>query len=215
MSCGRFEQRLHYLLDQRCRPTDDAALCRHAEDCERCSRLLVAQERLFAGLGSSRPKTPDWDVADYVVRTAQRLAIQRQRRRRHALGLAALSAAVGLAATLALLVRPADKPPQRVISGALVAVPSRAEIERSPLSAAPWPALSVPLAYTGRLTDGDSSAELTQRVRQWYRNSTDRGLEPVNRLTGDLRPLATTVNAAFDTIVDVVRSDEPDQPPSR
>ena len=133
MSCGRFEQRLHYLLRQAVSSVKQrGALRRHAEDCQHCSRLLVAQERLFAGLESSRPKAPDWDVADYVVRTAQRLAIQRQRRGRHGLGMAALSAAVGLAATLALLVQPADTPPQRVSSGALAAVPSRPEIERSP-----------------------------------------------------------------------------------
>ena len=214
MSCGRFEQRLHYLLDQRCSPGEDMVLRRHAEVCERCSRLLVAQERLFAGLESSRPKTLEWDVADYVVRTAQRLALQRQHRKRRAWGLAACAAAVGLAAVLAVVMWPAVPRTPRAIPEQLVAVPPSPVIERPARSATPWPALSVPFAYTGRFTDGESSTELTQRMRQLYRDSTDRGLEPVNRLTGDLRPLASTVNAAFDTIVDVVRSDEPDLAPS-
>lgn len=213
MSCGRFEQRLHHLLDQRRAPAEDVALRRHAAVCPRCSRLLVAQERLFAGLEDSRPPLPGRNLVDHVVCAAQRLAVQHQRRRRRARRLAALSAAIGAAAVWFLAVRLSGPSPRPLAPQQLVVRPAPPAPEAVSRPAQPWPVLSLPLAYSGQITGGDSSAEITQRMKQWYRSSADRGLEPVSRLTGDLRPLATTVNAAFDTIVDVVRSDEPDLSP--
>jgi len=209
-----FERRLHYLLDQRHCPSEDAVLREHAEVCHRCSRLLLAQEQLFAVLESSRPPGLEPDFSEYVVSVARRLARERRSRQRRTGGLAAALAAAALAVALAVVIRPAARPPQPAPRGGVVAPPTATTAHDVGRSPALWPDLSLSLAYPRRLADGDSSAEIAQRMRQWYRQSADRGLEPVNRLTGDLRPIATTVNAAFDTILDVVRSDPADPPPS-
>lgn len=50
MHCEKFESRLQEVLDARQRPENDEALLAHADHCESCRELLLAQEQLFAGL---------------------------------------------------------------------------------------------------------------------------------------------------------------------
>lgn len=50
MRCEQFNQRLHWLLDERRVPEEDQALVNHASECEECRSILEAQRCLFASL---------------------------------------------------------------------------------------------------------------------------------------------------------------------
>jgi hypothetical protein len=68
MQCVEFEDRLNRLLDHRLSPDDDLQLADHAQQCDACTRMLLAQQRLFAGLRESR-LAPPVELADRVLST--------------------------------------------------------------------------------------------------------------------------------------------------
>jgi hypothetical protein len=70
MRCLDFERRLNAQLDERMRPQSDADLAAHAAGCERCRRLLLAQEKLFVGLSRMTAPPLGRDFARGVVAKA-------------------------------------------------------------------------------------------------------------------------------------------------
>lgn len=56
MKCDLFDNRLDHVLDQRLDPSCDQFLRRHAEECERCSKLLDLQQLWQQTLDSKRHK---------------------------------------------------------------------------------------------------------------------------------------------------------------
>jgi hypothetical protein len=71
MQCREFEERMHYLLDERRAPQDDAQLQSHAQSCAACRQLLFDQEALFRGISSFRTPSLPRGFSTRVVSQAQ------------------------------------------------------------------------------------------------------------------------------------------------
>jgi hypothetical protein len=200
-----FDRRLQQILDRRQRPDDDAALQAHALVCDRCDRVFRSQRRLFAGLEASRPIGPRPSVAPAVV--GHFVVARHQQRFRQFLN--ALAFTIPMAAVVLIAVVPVfwhrtgggtQSPVSSVPIGAEAGAvaPSVAAVRQPP---AAWPFNALTGAYAARFASSDPADGLQHTVRRWYRElDPERGLESVQELTGGLKPIATTVNAAIGTI---------------
>jgi len=67
MNCRTFQLRLQSVLDERRLPQEDSELLQHAWKCERCQRLMAAQQQLLNLLCCEPPPAPPADMASRII----------------------------------------------------------------------------------------------------------------------------------------------------
>lgn len=183
MQCRNVERRIQELLDDRLDPSFDSELAEHAATCADCGDLLDAHQRLFDGLPLSAVPSLPPDFSQRVVNSVT------TGRRRQSL-LAPAAAFLAIIATLLLVVALGPRPRTQI---------GPADDAHAIASAS----LTEPSGESGiGLTDFDSRevrlaiellvAQLTgPEAARFYH---------VDPLAGTIRPLASTLNVAFDAI---------------
>jgi len=185
MPCPSVERRLQELLDDRRNPSCDSELIEHASSCAECRDLLETQGMLFEGL----PYLPVPPLSpDFSRRVVETVVTRRQPSPRR------LAAVAGCLATIAALLLVVAMGPPRSRSGepaddARVIASATADHQMvgglMGLSMADFDSREVRLAIEQFM------AQLTADGARFYQ---------VDQLAGTIRPLASTLNVAFDAI---------------
>ncbi|MDP6468557.1 MAG: zf-HC2 domain-containing protein [Pirellulaceae bacterium] len=183
MRCRSVEKRIQELLDDRLDPSFDYELIEHVSICVACRDLLEGQGKLFDGLHFLTIPAMSTDFSRRVVGTVV------MQRRRPAQRLAPVAAVLAIIATLLLVV--ALGPHQRKSIGpadgvASVSVNHSRQGRPMGLSVVDFDSREVRMAieqFVAQLTSGSGS--------RFYQ---------VDQLAGTIRPLASTLNVAFDAI---------------
>ena len=206
MQCVDFARRLNLVLDERQRPDDDDMLQAHASDCSDCQQLLLGQSRLMELLGREVASLP----SDFSRRTVAAASVPS---RVSARTTRILAAVLATAATLLIVASPVAR---RLSRGPISleqrpSVPTiRTKGDHSrrraiPTIAALQPELrkidrKVPAAPAVVRSEPE---EFRRLIRDFWRNLPevpDSQLEPIDRLAGGFRPLASTLGAALDAL---------------
>lgn len=182
MQCGEFEREMQRVLDERGLPAEDPQLAEHAQGCERCAVLLRGQERLFQGLAmaTGSPQLAAIPTeAVLAIPVAEVPHAGSVRRRWLAL---AVTAAVLFTCALWGWRPAADSDSPAMDSRAMSASPGIAAMG----------VIEVPRA---------SAADYGWLEDLFEQIAVGAELESVDQIAGGLRPLATTLNVAFDTLL--------------
>ena len=186
MQCRGVEKRIQELLDDRLDPSFDSELIEHASMCAACRAVLEAEGKLFDGLQFMTIPSLSVDFSQRVVATFV------TQRRRPAQRLAPAAVVLAIVATLLLVV--AYGPQQRNSIGPADDTRAITSAAVNHLHQGPPTALSV---------GGFSSQEVRMAIEHFVVQLTGgRGSRfyQVDQLAGTIRPLASTLNVAFDAI---------------
>ena len=185
MHCIEFGQRMQELLDCRQRPEIDDELLEHATCCPECCGLLRGQQFLFSGLPDLDPPCLRIDFAEQTVRAA----ITRRRMRRFV----PLLATATIAASVALLVaiRPGTTPSDQP---AVASSDVKSDSPKGPTTGVKQSQLQA--------ADSRINPEPYRELIQGLFTQMNRipQLEPVDQITGSIRPLTSTFNTAIDIL---------------
>lgn len=206
MRCDEFAERLDDVLDQRCDPTADPALRKHAQACPGCREELTATARLLTGLEVWEAPATSPDFAQRVV--AQVLAVEHPRPWYRA---AWCGWVVAAAALLLVALLPAYwlASQNQKHTAAVTTNPPNAQLAfaHSDSNTPPFDPLSNNSLWSHYGTS----------IWQLYPESArERHRQQVSEIADDLRPIATSFNAAVSAIrrtIPVGRA--PDRTPSR
>ncbi len=196
MQCHEVEPRIQTLLDHRQDPSSDPALNEHAVVCPACRELIEVQSRLFEGLGALAVPVLPPDFSRRVLAVYETRPSPAQR---FAPALAALAVAAVL--FLAFLAWPLRGPGDQQANLAN----SESRVGRA----------------TGTYSLSDLEPEQVRLVIEQLvtrLTSDEQALRHVDQLAGTIRPLATTLNVAFDAIrrsIPGQRQPQPSQPQAR
>lgn len=186
MQCRSVEERIQELLDERLDPASDPALIEHASACPRCGALLEAQSKLFEGLAFLATPSLPADFSSRVIRTVARQPRQTTLRRAQAAAFLAIVATLFLVVALGpqqpTKIGPADDP--RAVASA--AVDHRIDGTVMGISISDFDSQEVRLAIEHWM----AQLAVAEHAR-FYR---------VDEIAGTIRPLASTLNVAFDAI---------------
>ncbi len=197
MQCDDFETRLQSLLDDRQPPERDASLQAHAAWCERCGQLLRTQEGLMRALRSV-PVHPSEDFSRRVIAEAK-VGRASANQRPWALVPAAL---VALAASWLIFM--SGPTAQNTSSTPISAEPRVAEQIRPSNSGSELPQLVLSEGALSQEEQLDESlvalGSAVQEIFNRFSEAPFDELQSVDRITGGFRPIATTLNVAFDAL---------------
>jgi hypothetical protein len=190
MRCDEFSKRLDEVLDQRCDPAADLSLRKHALTCPNCREELVAVGRLLTGLEVWDPPAPAPDFAQRVV--AQVLAHPHHRPWYRA---AWCGWVVAAAALLLIALLPAywlaSQNGNQTAAVSTPSVDSRVALVRTN-SGAPM---------VDQLPNNSLWSYYGTSIWQLYPASArERHRQQVSEIADDLRPIATSFNAAVSAI---------------
>jgi hypothetical protein len=206
MQCHEFEERMHWLLDERQSPHCDTQLLAHARNCVECHQTLRTQEVLFRNLDRGRGSELPPGFAERVVSQVEaRPLISRLKGNRRfwaVVGTVVATAAVALlAASLAF-----NRQPQTpAVPG--VAEQATKDSPNSPKSPAadPSPAgglasdLKSPEASTPDVESLEQYSQAIQSLASQVPHAVER-LDEVEEATPGLRPVRTSFTLAIGTI---------------
>ncbi len=216
MRCDEFAERLDDALDQRCDPTADPALRKHAQVCLGCREELAAMARLLTGLEVWEAPSPSPDFAQRVV--AQVLAVDHHRPwyRSAWCGWVVAAAALLLVALLPAYWL-ASQNGNRTAATAAAPVDARLALaDANPNGAQFDPVFNHSLSHSS-LSNNSLWSHYGTSIWQLYPESArERHRQQVSEIADDLRPIATSFNAAVSAIrrtIPVGRT--PDRTPSR
>lgn len=178
MQCRRVEERIHGLLDDLLDPSFDPVLIEHESTCARCRDLLEAHGKLFDGLQISALPPLSADFSQRVVG----LVVQRRRRR-----IAPAVAVLTIIATTLFVVALGPRS-GRTVDGPRLASANITHSYQNSLAG-----LSVDF-------DSREVGIAVQRFVVQLASGRGSGFYQVDQLTGTIRPLASTLNVAFDAI---------------
>ena len=182
MQCVEFEKHLQQLLDERIAPETDEQLAAHAESCPACRAVLEIQKRIMEVMSEPVAVRPADELSHAVL---DRFTAHRKRARRRLATLALATAAALLIAVLPFvgdspdLAQKNSKPNPKVVGLAIAPQPA----------SSPW-----------NEQDAEELRLLIRRVFDEISEHRREALEPVDRIASGLRPLTTTLNAAFAAI---------------
>ncbi len=184
MRCRSAEARMQELLDQRLDPALDAELLEHAAVCSECCKLLELQGELLVGLAGLRvPKLPN-DFSRRVVGSVVRPQRAAQR-------FAPTTSVLAIVAMLFLVFGLWSSQDRSAISG----VGNELAKATSHGSSAQRRGATLSIAD---IDSGDLRVAFEQFVVQLASNEGARF--QVDQFAGTIRPLASTLNVAFDAI---------------
>jgi hypothetical protein len=221
MQCDDFSRRLNLLLDQRRPAEHDDALQLHAADCPDCQQLLTGQARLLEMVRYEITPLPDdfgrrlvalhtaasdTAASDTDTAASNTATLQVRPQRLPSRKAQIIAAIVATAATLLIVAAPiANRFSNRQVSsrqGVKIADRSR---QAPPATIANMnPGVSQSTSGTTELpSPAAEPEELRRMIHDLWRNLPqvpEEQLEPIDRLAGGFRPLASTLGAAFDAI---------------
>jgi hypothetical protein len=221
MRCDEFAGRLDDVLDQRCDPTADPALRKHAQVCPGCREELAATARLLTGLEVWEAPAPSPDFAQRVV--AQVLAVDHHRPwyRSTWCGWVVAAAALLLVALLPAYWL-AFQNGNRTAAATTPSADARLALADANANGAQFdPVFHNSLSHNSLSHNSQSNNSLWSHygtsIWQLYPESArERHRQQVSDIADDLRPIATSFNAAVSAIrrtIPVGRT--PDRTPSR
>jgi predicted anti-sigma-YlaC factor YlaD len=179
MQCRLVEERIQGLLDDLLDPSFDSVLIEHASTCASCRDLLEAQGKLFDGLQTSALPPLSADFSQRVVGV---VVMQRRRQR--------ITPAVAVLAIIATMLLVVALGPR---SGRKVKRPKMASADITQSYQGSLAGLSVDF-------DSREVGIAVQRFVAQLASGRGSGFYQVDQLTGTIRPLASTLNVAFDAI---------------
>ncbi len=182
MQCRSVEQRIQGLLDDHLDPSFDSELIEHASTCEACGDLLQVQGQLFNGLQTLPVPALSAGFSHRVVG----LVVMQRRRSVHrtATAVAALATIATLLLVVVLGPMNGQKDPMRKIASTVPSRTTHASLMQLPVG-------------------GFDSRDVRLAVEQFVASLTSgkrSGFYHVEQLAGTIRPLASTLNVAFDAI---------------
>jgi len=193
MQCRNVEVRIHELLDDRVDPWSDVELAEHADECPECRDLLAAHRKLADGLLLLDVPSLTPDFSQRVVGT---VVLRRNPGRRFA------PVGVFLALVATLLIVVSIGPRHRLGS---------VHNENTVANASLGPTYGGTFISMADIDSPEFRLLFKQFFEQWT-NGDGTGFYQVDQLAGTIRPLASTLNVAFDAIR---RSIPGQRPPTR
>lgn len=198
MKCDEFEERIHYLLDQREPLQTDRRLLQHAENCSRCRSELDGYEDLFNGLDFFEPPPLTADFAARVV--GQVCPVQPATKvARRWLVLAALAIAASLLiAFLPALTGRTGPQSTRVVREH---TPNESSESRGKSSDDELPWGTGQLAQTPiEIPEGIDAEQIRLMWNQLTPDLPYERILPMDQIRGGLRPIANSLAMALDLL---------------
>ncbi len=224
MQCDKFEARLHELLDRRSRPERDDVLRAHALSCPECQQVLEAQELLFDGLEFFECPEPSPDFAGRVLSQYQPPQPVTNRIRTAVIAVGAVAAAL-LLLVIPMLRGGGGQFDNGASNSSLVTTNSvntrddQPTIKPNAIENIPSPSNPVgliadeSLARTSPFVDAQDeipaddnilSSEYRELIAVWTEQlnliPSDQQMEPVDQISGGLRPIATSFSVAINLL---------------
>ena len=219
MRCDEFEGRLQSVMDRRSAPEKDLALRDHGAVCESCGSLLAGASQLLAGIERSKVAHRMALATDFSAQAVTQASSARRQPKRPWVLLAV--AVVGLAASWLLLLLPVpwqqlDPPPPTIVATdpvpiehptLAVSVADSPTVEKFSRHNLGQPAVD----GAGKTMTAEDYGQIPP---EWILAFQRVRLESVDQIAVGFRPLASTLNVAFDALRRTWRGSQGGPPPS-
>jgi hypothetical protein len=191
MQCDEFKSRLQSVLDERARPDDDPTLQAHAAYCDCCELLMQSQRRLFFSLRTRNEGEPDKVFSARVVDEAQRGTLLQSPWTLIPAGFVALAAS-----WLVFFMWPqvSTQNPQSISSVAILT-----ETHRPPLGVLKRDQPNEPRVAITPADESSMPRDLFE-ILVTFSETQFEELESVDKIAGGFRPIAASLNVAFDAL---------------